>query len=69
VTVERYLCKECGAEARVDATGVYRTCPHTGIVLLDMQVTCYGKGGLQTQTPTRLERLVHTIIALLPKRA
>ena len=61
--MERYLCKECGAAAQVDETGIHRSCGHTGTVLLDMSITCYGEGGMKDQS--RLRKLVDAVIAIL----
>lgn len=61
--MERYLCKECGSTAQVDETGIHRSCNHTGTVLLDMSVTCRGKGGVEDKS--RLRNVVDAIIALL----
>lgn len=40
-----YSCKECGAKAEVTSEGTRRTCLHTGTIVLDMDVTCYGESG------------------------
>ena len=62
--MERYICKECGAEATVKDFIISRSCEHTGIVLLDMKVTCYGEGGAQ-EAPSRLSLIVGHIIGIL----
>lgn len=64
--MERYVCKECGAPADVDETGIRRTCEHTGTVLLDMAVTCYGEGGASDR-PSRLRALVDAIIGIVKR--
>lgn len=62
---ERYICKECQAPATVDTNGaIWRTCSHTGTILLDMTVTCTGEGGA-SETPSRLSRIVALVIAIV----
>lgn len=61
--MERYLCKECGSGAQVDEAGIHRSCEHTGTVLLDISVTCYGEGGVRDKP--KLRAVVDAIIALL----
>jgi hypothetical protein len=63
--MERYICKECRAPATADASGIHRTCEHTGTVLLDMTVTCYGEGGMRDQS--RLCKLVDAIIGIVKR--
>lgn len=65
--MERYICKECRAPADVDESGIHRTCEHTGTVLLDMSVTCYGEGGMADK-PSRLRQIVDLIIAMVKGR-
>ena len=45
--MERYICKECGAEVFVDTDGnITRTCDHTTTVILDIEVVATGEGGM-----------------------
>jgi len=64
--MERYVCKECRAPAEVSETGISRSCEHTGTVLLDMTVTCYGEGGASDK-PSRLRLLVDAIIGIVKR--
>jgi hypothetical protein len=43
--MERYICKECGAEAIVTKDKTVRSCTHTGTIILDMEVVATGHGG------------------------
>jgi len=61
---ERYICKECQAPATVDTNGaIWRTCSHSGTILLDMSVTLAGKGGVSDKG--RLRQIVDLIIAMI----
>jgi hypothetical protein len=43
--MERYVCKECGAEVTWGDRGMVRSCEHTGTVILEMAVVTSGVGG------------------------
>lgn len=41
---EKYMCKECGAEAMVSLDGIItRTCEHDSTVVLDISVEVFGE--------------------------
>lgn len=47
--MEKYICKECGAEVIVKGAEKKRTCEHTGTILLDISLKCTGDGGADAQ--------------------
>lgn len=45
--MEKYICKECGKEARVKPDGtIIRSCEHNGTILLDIKIVVTAKGGV-----------------------
>jgi hypothetical protein len=46
--MDKYICKECGAEATVDEQGkITRSCEHNTTIILDLSVTVYGESKLE----------------------
>jgi hypothetical protein len=46
--MDKYICKECGADVVVGNDGVIeRKCDHTGTIILDLHVEVFGESNLQ----------------------
>lgn len=45
--MERYICKQCGAEATVNNDGtIIRTCEHNSTIVLEMEVVVTGESNV-----------------------
>lgn len=45
--MDKYTCKQCGAEATVDKDGtIHRTCEHNTTIILSLEVVVTGESDL-----------------------
>jgi hypothetical protein len=45
--MDKYTCKECGAEATVDEQGnITRSCEHNTTIILDLHVEVFGESNV-----------------------
>ena len=46
--MDKYICKECGAEATVDEKGkITRTCEHNTTIILELNVVVTGESNVE----------------------